>query len=299
LGLYRFQHNSHREDAMALPDFEIKYQLSSPGSRQPRTTEGEIKAVFPGESPVRFLGAGAFGDTWRVGNRVVKVIVADTFESERIDREIQAAKLNAPNVVSLRDSATIFAAGEDRVALVFDYVKGRDLATVISSDGKFDEDDVRELAKGLLTGLQAIRAAGIIHRDIKPDNVQLRMDSPRKPVILDLGLVFIADATSLTVYPAAIGTRSFMPPEVLRGEQAVHRSDMYALGVTLFIAATGRHPFMADGETIRRSDLTPRIEKGVKLKLADAELRRLVGRMLHPQAFRRPSAARALDDLGA
>lgn len=280
---------------MALPDFDIAYQLSSPGSRTPRTTEGEIRAAFPGESPVRFLGAGAFGDTWRVGNAVVKVIVADTFESERVEREVQAAKLKSPNVVSLRDTATVFASGEDRVALVFDYVKGRDLATVITDRGKLTSDEVRDLAIGLLTGLEAIRSARIIHRDIKPENVQLRMDSPRKPVILDLGLVFIADATSLTVYPAAIGTRSYMPPEVLRGDHAVHRSDIYALGVTLHIAATGKHPFMSDGEIIRRSELVPRIEKGrLTLNLAEEPLASLIVRMLNPKAFRRPSATRAL-----
>src|SRR5438067_1867302 len=116
---------------MALPDFEIAYHLASPASRQPRTTEAEIRAAFPGESPIRFLGAGAFGDTWRVGSSAVKVIVADTFDSDRVAREVEAAKLESPNVVSLRDTATVFASGEDRVALVFNYVKGSDLASVV------------------------------------------------------------------------------------------------------------------------------------------------------------------------
>lgn len=282
---------------MALPDFEIKYHLSSPSSRTPRTTEDEIKTAFPGHSPVRFLGAGAFGETWRVGNSAVKVIVADTFDSDRVAREVEAAKVTSPNVVALRDTTTLFASREDRVALIFSYVKGSDLASVIAKDGALASGVMRDLAVGLLTGLEAMRAGRIIHRDIKPENVQLRMDSPRKPVILDLGLAYIADATSLTVYPAAIGTRSFMPPEVLRGEHAVHRSDIYALGVTLHIAATGQHPFMADGEVVRRSELVPRIEKGVKLDWDDKALASMVVRMLHPQAFRRPTARQALSRL--
>jgi serine/threonine protein kinase len=282
---------------VALPDFEIAYHLSSPSSRTPRTNEDEIKAAFPGESPVRFLGAGAFGDTWRVGKSAVKVIVADTFDSDRVAREVEAAKVSSPNVVSVRDTTTVFASGEDRVALIFTYVKGSDLASVIAKGGPVAPGVMRDLAVGLLTGLEAMRVGRIIHRDIKPENVQLRMDSPRKPVILDLGLAYIADATSLTIYPAAIGTRSFMPPEVLRGEHAVHRSDIYALGVTLHIAATGNHPFMADGEVIRRSELVPRIQKGARLKLDDDPLRQLIDRMLLPQAFRRPNSRRALDDL--
>lgn len=282
---------------MALPDFDIAYQLSSPGSRTPRTTEDEIKAAFPGESPVRFLGAGSFGETWRVGNSAVKVIVADTFDSDRVAREIEAASVDSPNVVSLLDTTTLLAAGEDRVALIFKYVKGSDLASKITQSGALASGEVRDLALGLLNGLEAMRLARVVHRDIKPENVQLRMDSPRKPVILDMGLAYIADATALTVYPAAIGTRSFMPPEVLRGEHAVHRSDIYAVGITLHIAATGKHPFMANGEKIRRSELIPRIGNGVTLNLPDKSLGRLIVRMLHPQAFRRPGAQRALTDL--
>jgi len=282
---------------MPLPDFEIAYHLASPASRPPRTTQDEIEAAFPGKSPIRYLGAGAFGDTWRVGNSAVKVIVVDTFDSDRVAREVEAAKLNSPNVVSIRETATVFASGEDRVALVFNFVKGRDLASLVAERGALTRDEAHALALGLLGGLDSMRSHRIIHRDIKPENVQLRMDSPRKPVILDLGLAYIADATSLTVYPAALGTRAFMPPEVLRGEHALYASDMYALGVTLHIAATGKHPFMADGEVVHRSELVPRIERGVTLRWGDSTLSSLVGAMLHPKAFRRPRASRALREL--
>lgn len=282
---------------MALPNFEICYRLFSPTSRSPRSTEAELQAAFPGETRVRFLGAGAFGETWRVGDMAVKVIVADTFDEARIAREIAAAQVSGSHIVSLKGTTTLFAAGEDRIALIFDYVKGNNLASAIESAGALTEADLRPLTIGLLEGLKVIRAAGVIHRDIKPENVQLRMGSPRKPVILDLGLAYVSDATSLTVYPAALGTRAFMPPEVLRGERAVHRSDIYALGVTLYITATKRHPFLADGEVVRRSELIPRIEKGVAFQLDDEPLAKLIASMLHPQAFRRPSADRALGAL--
>lgn len=282
---------------MALPDFDIAYRVGSPATRAPRSSPAEIQAAFPGESRVQFLGAGSFGETWRVGDTAVKVLVADSFDEARIAREIAAARVTSPNIVSLRGTTTLFAAGEDRVALIFDFVKGNDLAAAIVGGGALPEDELRALAVGLLSGLEAMRAERVVHRDIKPENVQLRMGSARKPVILDLGLAYIGDATSLTVYPAALGTRAFMPPEVLRGEHAVHRSDIYALGVTLFIAATGVHPFLADGEVMRRSTLLPRIEAGASLQFADEPLAAAIARMLHPQAFRRPMAKRALDIL--
>jgi serine/threonine protein kinase len=282
---------------MAFPDFDIGYRLGSPSARTPRSTEEELRAAFPEEPRIRFLGAGAFGETWRVGETAVKVIVADAFDETRVAREIAAASVSSPNVVSLKGTTTLFAAGQDRVALIFGYVKGDDLATRIATDGPLDEDDLRELATGLLEGLRAMRSAGVIHRDIKPENVQLRMGSAGRPVILDLGLAYIAEGSTLTVYPAALGTRAYMPPEVLRGERAVHRSDIYAVGVTLYIAATGEHPFLDDGEVIRRSELLPRIEEGIGLELDDEALAGTILAMLHPQAFRRRTAECALQAL--
>lgn len=279
---------------MGLPDFPIAYRLGSPASRQPRSTIDELRAAFPNETTIRFLGAGAFGETWRVGDRAVKIIVADGLDERRIAREIQAAGMSCPHVVSLEATMTLFAAGEDRSALVFNYVKGDDLASRIATDGGVDEDDLLGLAVGLLTGLDVLRGARIIHRDVKPENVQLRLGNFAKPVLLDLGLAYIGDATSLTVYPAALGTRAYMPPEILRGEHAVHRSDIFSLGVTLFIAASGEHPFLADGEMVMRDDMLLRIEQGCGLDLDDEHFAEVITAMLEPQAFRRPTAEKAL-----
>jgi eukaryotic-like serine/threonine-protein kinase len=280
--------------SVQLPDFEITYRLSSPSTRPARTTEIELRSAFPAAHAVRFLGSGSFGDTWLVDYDAVKIIVADTYDTERITREVMATSVANPHIVAIRGTASLFAAGEDRPALLFEFVDGEDLASVVSTRGRLDAVEVRDLAIGLLDGIAAMRAAGVIHRDIKPENVQLRKGDPSKPVILDLGLVHIADSTSLTIYPAAIGTRPYMPPEVLRGEHAVHRSDVYAVGITLHIAATSTHPFLAEGEVVRRSELVARIEKGIDLKLPDRDLAGVITAALRPQAFRRPTADRAL-----
>jgi serine/threonine protein kinase len=65
-----------------------------------------------------------------------------------------------------------------------------------------------------------------------------------------------------------------MPPEIIRGEHAVHRSDIFSLGVTLYLAASGEHPFLVDGEMVMRDDMLPRIKQGCALDLDDEQLAR-------------------------
>jgi serine/threonine protein kinase len=160
---------------MALPDFDIPFRLASPTSRTPRTTEEELRAAFPDESRIRFLGAGSFGDTWRVEDTAVKVIVADSFDEARVAREIAAASVASQNVVSLKGTTSLFAAGEDQGRARFRIRQRRRPRDPNRNRRRAPQDDLRELAVGLLGGLHGIRSAGVIHLDIKPENVQLRI----------------------------------------------------------------------------------------------------------------------------
>jgi len=276
----------------AIADFPVAYRLSSPSGRPPRCEKEAVEEAF-GER-ARFLGAGAFGETWRIGDHVAaKIIVEDAFPPERIEREIEATRVDHRNVVNLDEVREVEIASETRVALLFRFVKGSDLASVITNDGKIaDAVRLRALARGLFAGLAAIHAERVIHRDLKPENIQLRMGSPEKPVILDLGLAHVADLSSLTTYPSAIGTRAFMPPEVLRGEHAVARSDVFAVGITLYIAATGGHPWLEEGRQVTNVDFAAMVAAGAPaLELDDPDLAQLIRACLHPQAFRRPHAS--------
>lgn len=283
---------------MQIADFQVRFQLTSPKTRTPRASEDDIKRAFPTEN-VHFLGSGTFGDTWRVGDRVVKLIMNEDFPPERIEREIEAAGIEHPNVVHLEEVLEVEAAGETRPALAFAYVKGVDLATKLAQDGPItDEDELRALAIGLFSGLAACHDGKVIHRDIKPENVQLRMGKPSRPVLLDLGLAHVADLSTLTTYPAAIGTRAFMPPEVLRGERAVRRSDVYAAAVTFFIAATGTHPWLKQGQTVTNRELIEAIVRSrPRLDLEDETLVDSIELAMAPKAYLRPEAAQVVDDL--
>jgi eukaryotic-like serine/threonine-protein kinase len=280
-----------------IADFLLVYRLASPASRKPRFAQHDIERAFAGER-CRFLGSGSFGETWRIGDRyAAKVIANDSFPPERIEREIQAARVDHANVVKLEEVREVDLEGEKRVVLLFRFVKGTDLATKIASDGSVDdEDDLRALAQGMFSGLAAIHAERVIHRDVKPENVQLRMGGLAKPVILDLGLAYVADLSSLTRYPNAVGTAAFMPPEVLRGEHAIARSDVFAAGVTLYIAATGKHPWLDDGTPVTNVEYAAMIADGApEVGLRDDQLKALIRDSLHPKAFRRPTAAAGLE----
>jgi tetratricopeptide (TPR) repeat protein len=220
----------------------------------------------------RRLGHGGMAVVWlatdeRLGRSVAVKVLSDAFAAdaeylERFAREARlAAGLQHPNLVAVYD----YDAGE-RPYLVMECVEGGDLAALVAAH---DAPPVKQLAEELLAALAHIHAAGILHRDIKPQNVLVdRYGSAR---LTDFGIAMPAGAASLTRTGHVIGTESYLAPEVKRGASATERSDLYALGVVLADAAR-------DG--------------------ADADFWRLVDRLRDADPDARPaSAAAALDEL--
>ncbi|WP_406379065.1 serine/threonine-protein kinase [Streptomyces sp. NBC_01618] len=92
----------------------------------------------------------------------------------------------------------------------------------------------------MLSALRAAHASGIVHRDVKPANVLLRADG--SPVLTDFGIAAIRESTSLTATGSIIGSPDYMAPERIRGEEGAPSSDLWSLGMMLYIAVEGRHP---------------------------------------------------------
>ncbi len=159
----------------------------------------------------------------------------------RFLREAQAcAKVNHPHVVGC------FAAGEHqgRLYMALELLPGGDLMRLlVRRGGQLNEAATLTIARDCLAGLEAIEAAGLIHRDLKPANIFLTADNRAK--IADLGLARqTAGDAALTMAGLIVGTPSYMPPEQARGEADLDiRSDLYALGATLFHLITGRAPY--------------------------------------------------------
>src|SRR5215207_941224 len=184
----------------------------------------------------RILGTGGMASVWlardeRLGRPVAVKLLSDSLAHDesylsRFRREARlAAGLSHPNLVKVYDF------GEDeRPYLVMEYVEGGTLADRIAG-GTAHELDPGRLARELLGALDHIHSAGIVHRDIKPGNVLIAPDGSAR--VTDFGIAQPEDATRLTSTGLVIGTRNYIAPEVLRGEAATVRSDLYSCAMVL------------------------------------------------------------------
>jgi serine/threonine-protein kinase len=163
---------------------------------------------------------------------------------ERFRREARAAaKLSHPNIVP------IFDVGEDAEThtpfIVMELVEGGNLKDRIRAAAPLSNDEVRSIGVALASTLEYAHRRGIIHRDVKPQNVLLGDDG--RPRLTDFGIAQAMSSTGLTRTGAVMGSVHYLAPELVRGRQALPQSDVYALGAVLYEMATGRVPF--EGET--------------------------------------------------
>ncbi|MBK5218765.1 MAG: protein kinase [Thermoleophilia bacterium] len=183
----------------------------------------------------RLLGRGGMASVWlghdEVLDRPVAIkVLSDTIASDpeflaRFRREAKmAAGLSHPNLVDVYD----YAEGDERPYLVMEFVPGDDLGSHISRSSPVD---CGKLAAELLAAVAHIHAVGILHRDIKPQNVVIAPDGTAK--LIDFGIALPRDATSLTQTGLVLGTERYAAPEVMKGLPATERSDLYSCGVLL------------------------------------------------------------------
>lgn len=260
------------------------------------------------------LGAGGMGEVYlaedtRLGRQVVlKILPADfTLNADRVRRFKQEAKaasaLNHPNIITVHD----IGESETGHFIVMELVAGRTLRAVIAEDNSLET--LLTLGAQMAKALDAAHAAGITHRDLKPDNIMVRDDGYVK--VLDFGLARLrpamesdSEAATLaqqTTPGTIMGTIAYMSPEQARGETVGHPSDVFALGIVLYELATGRHPFKAEtllGYLHAITLQTPAPPQQWQPKLP-AALNDLLLRMLAKDASRRPTASEVAQALQA
>src|SRR5207248_4371461 len=122
-----------------------------------------------------------------------------------------------------------------------EYIDGEDLASLLTRIGRLPADKALETARKICAGLAAAHDRGVIHRDLKPQNIMLNKRG--EVLIMDFGLAAIAD--QLSGAEVRNGTPAYMAPEQLKGESVTARSDIYALGLVLYELFTGRQPYEA------------------------------------------------------
>jgi tetratricopeptide (TPR) repeat protein/predicted Ser/Thr protein kinase len=197
---------------------------------------------------VKLLGVGGMGSVYRVHDReldrdvalkLIRSEIASNPETlERFKREIQlSSRVTHGNVLR------VFDLGETHGVkyLTMEYVAGEDLAALIKREKKLPIPKILSIFRQICEGLQAAHQKGVIHRDLKPQNVML--DAQDHVLLTDFGLAKTLEQTGVTHTGAVIGTPNYMSPEQVRGETAGPQSDIYSLGVILYEMAAGKVPF--------------------------------------------------------
>jgi serine/threonine-protein kinase len=172
-------------------------------------------------------------------------LTSDADARQRFEREAKAvAALNHPNIVTIHE----IGEHDGQVFMAMEYAIGRTLRELIQGAHQRGESlplaMVMRIAAQIAAGLSAAHARGIVHRDIKPQNIIVGDDQAVK--ILDFGLAKLAGISTLTKGSLVLGTMHYISPEQARGKEADRRSDLWALGVVLYEMLSGRLPFAGE-----------------------------------------------------
>ncbi|MGH2986387.1 MAG: protein kinase domain-containing protein, partial [Solirubrobacterales bacterium] len=248
------------------------------------------------------IGSGGMGTVYRAFDerlqRHVAVKEIASAEPERVLREAQAAaRLNHPGIV------TLYELGEraGHAVLVSELVPGLTLARMRGA-GLLRDRDVAEIAADLSDALAHAHARGVVHRDVKPENVIVRDDEAggQRAKLMDFGIARIAGAPTLTAAGEVVGTLAYMSPEQADGTFAGPESDVYALALTAYECWSGENPIAAESpaQTVRRigADMPPLRAYRPDLPPPIAEA---IDACLAPEPELRPTAIELRDQLEA
>jgi eukaryotic-like serine/threonine-protein kinase len=199
------------------------------------------------------IASGGMGEVYRAHDAVLAREVAikvlhpqfahDRGFVERFRREARAAAiLNHPNIVGVYD----WGSTDGTYFMVMEYVPGTNLRSLLAEHGRLDAAQVVEVTTQVLAALDHAHGHGIVHRDVKPENILVTRDGVVK--VADFGLArAFAEASISQAEGTVTGTVQYLAPEQIQGDPADPRTDLYALGVVMFECLTGRAPF--GGET--------------------------------------------------
>jgi hypothetical protein len=225
----------------------------------PELTDPLIGLRVDGRYVVRsVLGEGGMGTVYEVQHATLgrkfalKVLRRDVAgDAEAAKRFVQEAKAAAaighPNIVAVSDFGELELPKVGRVPyFVMERLEGGTLAQLLEQKGRLTPERTAQILRQAASALAATHAAGVVHRDLKPDNVFLTGAARDFVKLVDFGVAKMAGAGRLTRAGTVFGTPHYMSPEQAQGEQVDGRSDVYALGVIAYECLAGKLPFEAD-----------------------------------------------------
>ncbi len=252
---------------------------------------------------IQQIARGGMAAIWRAQDTLLDRFVAvkvlhpqfadDPEFLERFRREARAAaRLSHPNIVPIYD------VGEDNGApyIVMELVEGGNLKDRIRHAAPLADSEIRQIGATLAVALEYAHRKGLIHRDVKPQNVLLGEDG--RPRLTDFGIAQAMASSGLTRTGAVMGSVHYIAPELIRSRQASAQSDIYSLGVVLYEMATGRVPFQADTDmavALAHIEETPAAPRALNARIAP-ELENVIQRALAKSPEMRFGSAADLAD---
>jgi serine/threonine protein kinase len=212
---------------------------------------------------IRRIGTGGMAEVFLARNVAhgaffaVKVLAEHLAQNPRVvarfeeEARLEARLSGHPNIVPVFD----IGAGNGLHYIVMPYVRGEDLASFLSREGRVRPYDAANIVAQVAEALSWAEAVGVVHRDLKPANI--RLDTSGRAIVLDFGIAKASYGSGdITLPGEGLGTPFYMSPEQFRGEECDPRSDLYSLGVVFFELLTGQRPFQGDSFTeIRKAHL--------------------------------------------
>jgi serine/threonine protein kinase len=274
------------------------------GLRRSGRPRGEVGGTLVGSLVLnRFLierriGNGGFGVVYEAWDgRLERSVAVKAIEStgpqcrRRVLREARAAaRLNHPGIVAL------YEMGEEdgSAVLVTELVHGKTLAR-LSREAALSDREIGEIGADLCEALDYAHACGVVHRDIKPQNVLVAESGELRAKLMDFGIARLTDATALTAPGDVVGTLAYMAPEQAEGRTAGPEADVYSLALTLYECWSGENPNRraTPAATARAIGRSPRPLRRLRPDLP-RELSDTIDACLAPRPSRRPE----LEELG-
>jgi predicted Ser/Thr protein kinase len=242
---------------------------------------------------IGLLGRGGMGEVYRATDLTLAQSVAlkflpasDERMLERFHNEVRVARqVSHPNVCRVYD----IGESDGMPYLSMEYVDGEDLSSLLHRIGRLPNDKALEIARKICAGLAAAHDRGVIHRDLKPQNIMLNRRG--EVLIMDFGLAAVA--SELHGAEAKSGTPAYMAPEQLKGSEVTAKSDLYALGLVLYELFTGKKPYEAKtiGELIALQEAAQVTSMTSVAADIDPDVEKVIRRCLDPNAQLRPASA--------
>ena len=204
---------------------------------------------------IQQIGVGGMAKVYKAKDRLLDRFVAikvlkeqyaedDEFLKKFNNEAQSAAKLNHINIVNVYDIGQDLYEGKKIYYIVMEYVEGETLKDLIDSEGQLSNHDIIDYSVQIAQALKSAHNSGIIHRDIKPQNILI--DKYGLAKVTDFGIARVSSNATITYTSSILGTVHYISPEQAKGKIVDEKSDLYSLGAVMYEMATGKVPFDAD-----------------------------------------------------